>query len=319
LSKDSSKKSGFRHALKLSVASAIFAACFCYIAFGFEWQEIWQNLKRSNLTLFLVSSIATIVVFWFLRALRWAFLIKSENLRISFFRLYLQTAVTIGLANFTPFQSGEALKVELLRKNGGERLAGYTFFLFEKTLDFFVLSATAMISVATVFGNNPENRWQPFIFLATFTTLLTGVLFVGKWSSKRISFFSQIALPSAKTALIAFLLTLASWLTLIVGWKFILKSVSVEISLMNTAAIISLTTVVGILSLVPGAIGVSEVSVAALLERFGYEDSLAQSGAVAMGVYSFVILVLALFHWAILDALNFARKKSTLPAHLTNQ
>ena len=51
----------------------------------------------------------------------------------------------------------------------------------------------------------------------------------------------------------------------------------------------------------PGAIGVSEVSAANILMSFGFEKSLAQTGALVLRAYALVIILLALVHLIFLN------------------
>lgn len=254
--------------------------------------------------MFLVSSISTTLIFWFLRTLRWAMLLKNEKLAISFFKLYLYTAVTIGFANFTPFQSGEALKVELLRKYGGERFSGYNFFFFEKLLDLLVISTLAAFGVFVLFEFAVGNRLQLAIagLIAALAILTLVFIVAAKRIPEKLQIYRRILPPQLNNFFFAFLLTLASWTVMIFGWKFIFQSAAIDLTLPQTTAIISLTTVIGILSFVPGAIGVSEISIAAMLSQLGYETVMAQTGAVMIALYSLVILILSAIHLIILKA-----------------
>jgi len=54
--------------------------------------------------------------FWLFRALRWFVLLEASGIHIAFSRLYLVGAISVALAILTPLQSGEALKVEFLKK-----------------------------------------------------------------------------------------------------------------------------------------------------------------------------------------------------------
>ena len=132
-------------AAKIILPCLLGSLCLYYILISFQWAEIWLILRRTDVLIFLVSSVTATLAFWFLRAVRWAYLLRGERLSISFFKLYLYTAVTVGFANFTPFQSGEALKVEMFRKYGGNRLSGYTFFFFEKLLDLAVVALLSLV------------------------------------------------------------------------------------------------------------------------------------------------------------------------------
>lgn len=302
----------FCRAVKIVLPGALTAVCLYYILISFEWTEIWRILQRADVSTFLCSSILATLAFWFLRTLRWAFLLRNDDLDISFFKLYLYTAIMVGFANFTPFQSGEALKVEMFRKYGGGRLSGYTFFFLEKLLDLLVISLLALIGVFNLFefGSNANLKFIVFGLTIGLTILATATLFLTKRWREKLNTFDRAELPNYKTFAVAFLLTSASWAAMIFGWKYIFQSVDVNLTMLWTTSVISLTTVISILSLVPGAVGVSEVTIAALLSQLGYENSIAQAGAVVMGIYSLLIFALAFIHLIILKVLGLAESKA---------
>lgn len=310
--KHSVKDKSLRRAAKIILPCLLGIFCFYYVLVSFHWTEIWRILRRTDVPIFLVSSILATLAFWLLRAARWAYLLRGERLAISFFKLYLYTAVTVGFANFTPFQSGEALKVEIFRKYGGARLSGYTFFFFEKLLDLAVIALLSLIGVYNLF-DNAFTKNMPLVIagLAIGLTMAAAAMFflARRWQSKIYAVRREV-LPDVQTFAAAFLFTLASWAAMITGWKYILQSVGINLTVLQTTSVISLTTVVSIISLVPGAVGVSEVSIAALLSQIGYETSIAQSGAMLMGIYSLVILVLTVVHLVLLKTLNYADNRA---------
>jgi len=305
--KDSVKGKYLRRAAKIILPCLLGSFCLYYIIISFQWAEIWRILQHTNVLTFLVSSVSATLAFWFLRAVRWAYLLRGERLAISFFKLYLYTAVTVGFANFTPFQSGEALKVELFRKYGGARLSGYTFLFFEKLLDLAVIALLSLIGIGTLFDNvfteNTPLVVAGFAVALIFSTAT--VFFLARRWQAGISGARGGFLPDVQTFAAAFLLTLTSWAAMITGWKYIFQSVGINLTALETTSVISLTTVVSIVSLVPGAGGVSEVSIAALLSQIGYENSIAQAGAMMMGIYSLVILALAVVHLVLLKTLDY--------------
>ena len=104
----------------------------------------------------------------------------------------------------------------------------------------------------------------------------------------------QILLP-------AILLTIGSWLIIVLGWKLAVQSIGINLNLYQSLVFAALTTLIAIISFVPGAIGVSEISAANILTNFGYETSLAQTGAVVLRGYALMIILLALVHLIFLN------------------
>lgn len=283
---------------KIILPLALGAVCLYYILTAFQWTEIWRTIQKADISLFLTSSILTTITFWFLRTLRWSVLLKDEQSDISFFKLYLYTAITIGFANFTPFQSGEALKVELFRKYGGTRLAGYNYFFLEKMLDLLVVSTLSVFGIFYLFEFAVGNHIQlAIIGLIGFLIIFTAAfIFAAKKYRRKLRNF-QIDFVKFSYG---FLLTVASWATMILGWKFIFQSAAIHLTIFQTMSVISLTTVIGIISFIPGAVGVSEISIAAMLSQLGYEVITAQTGAMMIALYSLIILILSVVHLIIL-------------------
>ncbi|MCY7375353.1 MAG: flippase-like domain-containing protein [Pyrinomonadaceae bacterium] len=309
-----SKKGKFLlRAAKIILPLALAAVCLYYILTSFEWLEIWRTIRQINLSMFLAASISTTLIFWFLRTLRWAILLKNEKLNISFFKLYLYTAVTIGFANFTPFQSGEALKVEFLRKYGGGRFSGYRYFFFEKLLDLLTISTLAAFGIFVLFEFNLGNRLQLAIagLIAVLAVLIFAFVIASKKFPEKLQTYRRIVPTQSSNLIFAFLLTLASWTIMIFGWKFIFQSAAIDLTIFQTTAIISLTTVIGILSFVPGAIGVSEISIAAMLSQMSYATVTAQTGAMMIALYSLVILILSSIHLIILKMAGAVKIKES--------
>lgn len=305
--KSSEKNSVALKVIKIILPTLFGLVCLYYILINFRWTEIWGILQSANILKFFLSSIITTLAFWFLRTLRWSYLLQSENFNISPLKLYLYTAITVGFANFTPFQSGEALKVELFRKYGAERFSGYTYLVVEKLLDLLVISSLALVGIYFLFEFNNIPHIQiiliGFIIILIVLTVLA-FFFLGKYQ-KKLQAIKQKTLLDLKTLIISFLLTLTSWIVMIAGWEFMLQSININLTFLQTSSVISLTTIIGILSLIPGAIGVTEVSIAALLSQIGYSDLIAQAGAVIMAIYSLVILILASIHLLILKLVNY--------------
>lgn len=287
--------------LKIIIPLFLGVCCLYYILTNFEWKEIWQILQTADIVTFIFSSIVTTLIFWLLRTFRWSILLQSENINISFGKLYLYTAVTVGFANFTPFQSGEALKVEMSRKDGGNRVAGYKFFLFEKLLDLVVIAFLALLGVFVLFGASINNYLPQAIvgLIIISIILMIAVFFIfQRWRVETNLF------PTSLVFIQSLVLTLASWVIMTLGWKLMFQSIAINISFLQTSAVIALTTIIGILSFVPGAIGVTEISVAALLTQLGFKHSITQAGAVLIGIYSLAILLLSVFHLIILKTVN---------------
>ena len=293
----------------LQIAFALLIGCLClyYVVVSFNWSQIWLSAGKVNFIFFFLATSVTLLAYFFVRTLRWRFLLSGEDIEIPFSKLYLYSAMTIGISTVTPFQSGEALKVELLRKHGGDRLSGYSIFFLERIFDLFTILGLAILSTGFGFDYGIKRVYLFLILIVLAVILITAIGCLYLLPSEKtapIKNWINGTLRKKGNILTAFGLTLISWATIIYGWKLALAFFSINISFFQSASLVSLTTLLAVLSFVPGAVGVSEISVSTILSAMGIETSLAQTGAIAIRAFALVILVLTLLHWLYFKFIN---------------
>jgi uncharacterized membrane protein YbhN (UPF0104 family) len=300
----------------LLVGTTIFALCAFYIAITFDWRQVGSLLLDVNLSCLLFGGTTGIVAYWLIRAVRWNLLLKRLNMHFSPVDLYLCTAVSLTISLITPLQSGEALKVELLRKYGGiRRFEGYSTFLVERACDLAVVAAIAFISLLNSLDLLADKN---------FAYLGIGALFVGagifaaalaKIKPKGMigEFIACVRECASKPGLLASVLalTLAGWIVVGLTWQVLLYSLGLNLGFRNAMALTSVMTFINILSLVPGALGVAEAGAAEILIKFGYHTVLAQAGAILLRSYSLIALPIGAIHYL---AWILLRARSDAPA-----
>ncbi len=294
------KNFNFKRFIQIALALIIGFVCLYFVINRFDWNQIWLSVRKVNFVFFFLSISATLLVCFLVRTLRWKLLLKGENIEIPFSNLYLYSAMAIGISTITPFQSGEALKVELLRKHGGKRLSGYAIFFLERIFDLFTIIGLAIFSsgFGLDFGVKKIYLYLIVAFLIVFLlTTVSGLYLVPSEKLEPIKIWFQGNWQKKWNLVLAFGLTILSWITIIYGWKLALAFFLININFLQSISLVTLTTLLAALSFVPGAVGVSEISVSTLLSGMGIEPSLAQTGAIAIRAYAIVILILTLLHW----------------------
>jgi uncharacterized protein (TIRG00374 family) len=303
----------------LLIGTAVFVWCLRYILLNFQWAKILQVLNRVDLAWWLVIALS-IPLYWLLRTLRWLVLLRSMHVNVGLLELYFCTSVSLSLALVTPLQSGEMLKVELLKKRGWlGRSPGYGSFLIERVLDFLMLATFATISVLSGIRLPSEINWTKM--LVAFLALTVFVLAAGFVISKtkglgKVGEFLTNMRASArnpKTLLFITLLTFLSWMTVAIGWHLCFTSISLGISFRQSIALMAIVTFVNVLSFIPGGIGVAEVSITELLRGWHLDVGLAQAGAVLLRCYAVLILLMGAVHflaWKMWESKN-ARPSGT--------
>ena len=297
-------KNGTMRLVRKSVPIAVAFAAVYYIWNHFEWLQIFYILQNANLDLFLGWSIGTILAFFLLRAIRWQLLVDTINVRCgSFLHLYLCTSYCLALSNITPAQSGEALKVEMLRRVSGlQRFEGYACFAAERLLD--IICVLQLATAVLILGVGRDLGLSVFILALVvmaviFSSIAVAFLLtrVGPWKSRAKAMLGKFATNPARLAL-GWSLSMGSWLVVVLGWGACLSAVGISLSFVQLLFLTSSVVLVNIFSFIPGGLGVSEVTTAILLGNLGIPSSIGQAAAIAIRAYGLATLILGLLHFA---------------------
>ncbi len=286
-----------------AVAAVVVALSCWYLVQTFAWGPLLQSLAATDVRWLAFAVAPVTLVYWVVRTLRWRVLLRRVGAEIPVGRVYLASAISLGLAIFTPLQAGEAAKVELLQGDGGlQRAGGYGTFLVERVLDFYALVALAVISA--VLGMEALSTG---LAVGLATAMVVGAM-VALFVLRRLKLpglagqvVTALRDSTSSPAELGFLfaLTIVCWLLVSLSWLFTFKAVALDATFVHAVMVCSTLTIVNVLSLVPGAVGISEAAGAELLMQLGYPDLQAQVGAVALRAAGFVALALALLHLAL--------------------
>lgn len=302
-----------RHrALTIGISLIIFAASVWYIGHTFQWGELWPVLKHVNLPCLIAGGGASIMVYWLLRTFRWHILLRRTDTRVPFLDLYLCTAVSLTFSLFTPLQSGEMLKIELLKKYGLlQRAPGYGSFLVERALDLVTLLTMACVSLLTVLNLLPNRAYAYGILGGLGLACIMGLILLAKL---RLKGRPQQLLESMRqcvgdipTLLLIIAITCISWASVAFSWQVFLYAGGIHLSFTQAVALMSLVALISILSLIPGGLGISEAGTSQLLMHFGFAVTVSQAGALVLRSYSLVAIALGAGHLVLWKLVRFRR------------
>lgn len=290
------------------LAALVLAASVAYIVATFQWGDALAILARADAAWFLGGGSAAILAYWTLRALRWRLLLRGMGAEAPFADLYLSSSVALSLSVLTPLQSGEALKVELLQRQGHvRRMPGYSAFAIERVADLYVVAAIGAVSIAGSDASSLALATAVAVALpvAAFA-LLHRVRLEGR--AGELVGHLQEGVAHARTLAALLLLTAAGWLAVAFGWQASLRSIAIALDLRQALALLSIITLATIASFIPGGLGIAEAGTAAMLRRFGMDDALAQAGALALRGFSLLVIALGLAHLVVLRRRAASRK-----------
>ncbi len=229
--------------------------------------------------------------------MRWFVLLKASDIHIDFYHLYMVCSMSVAFALLTPFQSGEALKVELLKKTGSlERIPGYGIFMTERILDLMVVLLMAISGI--IFGASKLQDKRVIFAVVALIIICFAFFFV---IIRRIPpanvvgrFFQPLnqCVRSGKIMATVVILTIGGWLFIVLGWYASLRSISISVNLLDAAAMTAITTLIGIFSFIPLSLGINEVSISSFLVYFKQDIPVAQAGALIIRGYSIITLIM---------------------------
>lgn len=286
----------------LMIAAAVLGFSVWYIVTTFQWAEIRQVVETAD-PLWLLPACGSILLYWLLRTLRWFLLLRSAVPSVAFADLYWCSALALGLAIVTPMQSGEMLKMEMLKKYlHVDRASGYSAFVVERVSDLVVVCGLAMTGLA-VAGGPAGGLSRPtlgYFCLSLMAGVLAGSAVIWRcrfpgWIG-RFQAHLRRCLSDGWTLPAVMGLTVVCWLVTALGWYVCLLGIGVDIGWLWAVMLTSTMTLVNLLSFIPGAVGVSEAGISLLLLQWGQAPPQAQAGAIILRGYSVLILVCGILH-----------------------
>ena len=306
---------GKRHRMLLVGFSAVvFAASAWYIWRSFQWRDLGHVLKEVNLLCLIAGGGLSIVIFWMLRTLRWHILLLRTGAHVPLLDLYLCTAVSLSFTLFTPLQSGEIIKIELLKRHGLiQRSPGYGSFLVERALDLGALLAMACVSLMTAINILPNRAYIYCIGGGLVLACATGLVVLLKlelngWPQQLKEHMRQ-CVGDVPTLVLVTAITGISWASVAISWQVFLYSGGLSLGFAKAVALMSTVSLVSILSLIPGGIGISEVGVSQILMRLGFAAVAAQAGSLVLRSVSLVAIVLGVCHLWLWKLVRAKRKR----------
>jgi uncharacterized membrane protein YbhN (UPF0104 family) len=294
------QKRSLRRLLTWIIGGSIFVWSVRYLATAFDWAAILVILRQADPRWLSLAGL-TILVHFLIRTLRWYLMLRKVNPDVPFLDLYFVTAVSLALSLMTPGQSGELIKVELLRNRGLiGRLPGYGSFLVERLADLVVVTSLGVVGLLS--GAQGLNGWSHLLHALVATVVVVVLAILAFWRLHPVGRLGawidrlRSSAGDGTTLINVFALTLLSWANVAVAWLLCLRSVGVSVSLEQALTLVAIITLGGLLSLVPGALGVAEVLTAVVLHQIGIAAPPAQTGALVLRCYGLMLILVGALH-----------------------
>lgn len=276
--------------VRLCFSVSLFFLCLFYVYVYFDWALILFALAKMELTTFGVGCLF-VPVYWFFRMIRWSLFLRFFSIHVNCLELYTYTAISLSLGALTPLQLGELIRLRFASHPQRE-LVGLAIITTEKLLDLGVVLCFSLLAW-------PAATPIAFICLCLaplFWLLLAAGLRLIPLPSLLAPVEPLLSMPVRLFAA-ALACSVGGWLMIALGWLFTLRSIGLSISPQEVISFMGQLTLINVLSIVPGAVGVSEVSAAILLAQHG---DVAQAGAISLRIFGIFSILFGLAHLPLL-------------------
>lgn len=244
-----------------------------------------------------------------LRFLKWNYLVKNAkvniNLKYSAFVFFSGLSMTI-----TPAKLGEVWRSFLIKEISGEKLSKtIPVVIFDRISDVLSL---IFLSIFGIF------YYQEAIYIILILFLFLFCLFLAFSSRKTISILNQIIkrrfgkytedfaefqqkfleLAKFRILLISTILGILAWILECLAMYLTVREFGGQLNLVLSTFIFSFASLAGAVSMIPGGLGIAEVTISGLLQYFGMKTT------EAVGV-SIVIRLATLWYGAFLGLVTY--------------
>ena len=281
-----------------------------------DLKSVWELMISAKIWLILLA-LACMIISMLLKAYRYFILVDHTVPSMRFHQFLAPFLVGYGFSVLGPFKTGELVSVEVNKQaQGVPRTASIAALAIFRTYDLVITILFFLIgiwrTIPLLVGTEYQKALQILFFIITgMTVLLIIILFypkVGWFSanllSKFVRLFSskfadwlqpritlilknyynslRIVAKQGFTAIFALILSFVRWLLEFLAFQFILNSLNISFNYIDSAAIVSITLYVSLLTFVPAGLGTGTLTSQLLLESSGIASDIAAAAVINM-------------------------------------
>ena len=276
-------------------------------------KETLRNVKIEYLLYGICSAALSLVI----RAFKWH--IALELSLQMHFRFYLTLLVYFSnsmISYFTPLKSGELLAPLLFKKYTNlEYGKGFSIIVVDRFLELVMMLFLVVLSLIYLFSSSQSGlqdlKLQFSVVIILFTCIICFLVFASTdkngtkivgFVKKRVrlnrflsfinSFYYNIRLLKTKISVLTFF-TFLAWIIDSASFYFFFNSI-IDVSYYKAAVIEFISACMGVITFIPGGLGVSEFSAVILLEKMSYNSVLSTSAAILLRIPMLLVIILGL-------------------------
>ncbi len=268
-----------RH-LRRALVLLIAVVCVVTTVHLFDWRTVGQALAHLNVKLLLGAGVPLLLAIYALRGWRWLVVLGIPLSGANLWQSFCANGAAVGLGALTPFQAGEAIKIQMIPHQHGThwRLATSAFFV-ERTLDLIALCGVGLAGLSAHWGLAwiaPVALLLPLVG-ALAPSLLRPLIRLPAKVQPYVEVFGHI-----HRVIGAAILTIPLWFLYASLWWVALQAMNVQLGPVQVAVLLGGVMLAVVASMTPGGLGVSELGTRGLLLWLGASAADAEIGAIAI-------------------------------------
>lgn len=300
-------------------------AIFVFFILKTDIKQYFEIFTHSIKFFYLIWAMLLTGAILTIKAYRWNYLKRQQNINYNFWNSFLIYNIGIGLGSVTPGRLGDLIKIAYLKKDGYPIKKCLASVIFDRIFDLIFLFIVGCFSLVFFIGNF---GYAPLYFFGVFSIALLIVLFFIKTQiAKRIikkAFYLLIPENNQKSWILSFkdffeeikkfkitayftvaVLTVFSWIVFYLQAYFIALSLSMPISFFYLAAALTISLLVSIIPISISGIGTREAVLIFLFSNLNIKTEKTISLSILILIVSFFASFIGLVSWGLKKRLKF--------------
>ncbi len=271
---------------------------------------LWDALKSADVSLVALAIVLNVPVVHF-KVARWRDLLGARGHRYPLGRSYAAVLSSLYLGMLTPGRVGDVLRVQYVKREIDVPYAdGLAVTIMDRFCDLYVLAAVAALGTVH-FTRALDSNLASLSWLAVAVALLAPTLFLFegfgellarmlrrltvRWHASLSALLEALRALVGRAFLIAMLLTAASFaINYVQGWM-IARAIGVDLGFIDVAALLSITSLLGLMPISVSGVGVRELFLAIVFPALGFVAAQGVAFGLLVFACNYLAIVLAGF------------------------
>jgi len=264
---------------------------FIYLLIKLDITKIFKEIANIN-GYYLLISLILIFIFFITQTLKWFVLARKQKIKIPFKDAFNINLISSFYGFVTPAKIGSIIRIDYIKKYGGDTGKGLNNFIIDKIFDLTSLFIL-VIGFGFIFYANliTKNYWILIFSLFGIIILFSFILYKKEISRPLLKFIHRVLvpkklkerskelfdsfykdMPSLGSLFFVFALNLINWIVDYVAIYFIALSLGIEIDYIPFLVIMIISTLVAQIPITINGLGTRELTQISLFSLFGVES-----------------------------------------------